>query len=209
MESTDGTGDVLQRLGCKVLDSEWVHSDWRGDQVLVKAFNLNLEVCGDVVVFFEADEVLDDSLIHCIRQRLDSLGPRNFAVWRLQLEQNFQRCRWYPYPVHRVFPKGQGSYHLNPVLAPAYAEVLLPEYGFLWDCAACFRDNWQARRRNQAELWGASRRLRVAEHFAEANTYEDEAAFLAEPQWTWQTTPFAIPRVLLPLVGKTKYEVNL
>ena len=209
MESTDGTRELLGRLPCRVLDSEWGEDNWkqeRGDQVLVKAFRRNVECQGDVIVMFEADEVYDWTLLQEVVRLVRAEGKRDLVVWRLQLEQNFQRCRWWPRTVHRIFPKGEGSYDLNPVFHGAGIEAVGPEHGFLWDVAACFRDNWAARRRNQAELWRESRNLRVAQHFAEPNEYQDEAAFLAEPQWTWTRTPFAIPKVLEPHVGRTRYE---
>lgn len=205
MESTDNTRAVLDQLGCKVYSSPWADATWRGDTVLVQAFNLSLQYCGDVVIFFEADEVYEDRLVAHIRNRLDHDGPRNFAVQRVQVEQNWQRVRWYPIPVHRVFGRGEGSYPLHPTIPPDYAEVLPPELGYLWDCAACFRDNYAARKNAQAELWGAPRKLRVAKHFAEPNEYQDEAAYLAEPEWLMRETPLAIPAILRPLLGQTRY----
>lgn len=209
MESTDNTRAVLDQLGCKVLTSPWADATWRGDTVLVQAFNLNLQYCGDAVVFFEADEVYDDRLIGFIHNKLEWDGPHNFAVQRVQLEMNFQRVRWYPIPVHRVFPRGDGSYPLHPTIPPDYADVLPPELGYLWDCAACFRDNYITRKQTQAELWTHVRRLRVAKHFAEPNEYQDEAAYLAEPEWTWRETPLVIPDILRHHLGKTRYEVHL
>jgi hypothetical protein len=208
MESTDGTRALLESLPCRVLDSEWGEDNWkldRGDQVLVKAFRKHLECAGDAIILFEADEVWDWTLLR-EAVRLVRAGVPDLAVHRLQLSQNFQRCQWYPHTVHRVFPKGGGSYEQNPVKHPAWVPVLGPEHGFVWDVSGCFRDCWAARRRNQGELWGGARALRVAQHFAEPNEYADEAAFLAEPQWEWGRSPFALPKCLERHVGKTRYE---
>lgn len=209
MESTDNTRSILDQLGCKVYTSPWADPSWRGDTVLVQAWNLNLQYCGEAIIFFEADEVYEDRLVAFIHNKLIWDGPHNFAVQRVQTEQNFQKVRWYPIPVHRVFPRGEGSYMLHPTIPPDYADVLPPELGYLWDCAACFRDNYAERRRNQAELWGAPVKLRVAKHFAEPNKFEDEVAYLAEPEWTLRETPLAIPDILRPLLGKTRYEPHV
>ena len=101
----------------------------------------------------------DETLIDEIKFRIDS-GHKQIGVYRLQLEQNFQRCRWYPTVVHRVFQKGtvvkeghSTDWHLNnqqPIL------TVDSMYGYLWDCTNIFRDSWKRRIQKQAELWNES-----------------------------------------------------
>jgi len=213
MESTDGTRALLASLPCRVLDSEWGEDNWRlerGDQVLVKAFRLNRECAGDVIVMFEADEVYDWTLLQEVVRRVRA-GATDLAVHRVQLTQSFQRCKWYPHTVHRIFPRGGGSYSDNPVAHPSGIEVVDPGHGSLWDVSDCFRDNHEARRKNQSELWGTPRNLTVPEHFLQPTEVSEQEVedSLKQPYWTWKRTPFRIPSVLEPLVGMTRYDPGL
>lgn len=206
MQSTDQTPKILRRLGARVLASPWPHPANPRD-TLNHAFELHRECKGDTILFFEADEVFDDRLLKTIRWKMIA-GQNNLAVWRLQLEQNFQRCRWYPIPVHRVFPKGQGSYVQHPTnCCQPETYTLPPSAGFLWDCSNNFRDNWFGRKQAQAELWGEPRALMVGEHFTEPVEISrvEEEVRLNEAHWQWTGTPFDIPAILRPLVGVTNY----
>lgn len=206
IESTDGTKDILLKLCDKVLTSPW-----NGRDTTPNAFLKHVECSGDVIIFFEADEVFDDTLLKAVKHKIES-GHTNLGVYRLQIEQNFQRIRQYPIPVHRIFPKGGGTYHIHPTIYPENSrttlEIIPPEFGYLWDISNCFRDNWLQRKATQSEIWGEPRHLMVGEHFAEAVeiTPEEELERLKAPHWEWVSTPFKIPDVLKPLVGKVKYQ---
>lgn len=209
MESTDGTLGILKKLGVKIIRShQWPYIDNPRDTLNV-AFNLYTEYCqGDTILFFEADEVYDDKLLQTIRWEI-IVGRNNLAVYRLQLEQNFQRCRWYPIPVHRVFPKGQGTYVQHPTnCCQPDTHTLSPSEGFLWDCSNCFRDNIEGRRQAHSEIFGTPRRLFVPEHFTQPVELleTEEREILRQPHWEWTGTPFNIPSVLRPLVGVTDYR---
>lgn len=209
MDSTDGTRDILTRLCERVLTSPW-----QGRDTTPNAFLKHIECQGDVIVFFEGDEIYSEQLLREVQQYLMQ-GWTNLTVHRIQLEQNFQRCRQYPVPVHRIFPKGAGTYHIHPTIYPGNARIGVREVpieaGLLWDISNCFRDNWLQRKRIQSEIWGEPRHLMVAEHFTQPNeiTAEEELARLNEPHWAYKTSPFDLPDVIKPLVGKTRYEVSL
>jgi hypothetical protein len=206
MQSTDQTPLLLKKLDCRVLGSPWPHPANPRD-TLNYAFELHRECKGETIIFFEADEVYEDRLLQSIRWML-ARGHNNLAVWRLQLEQNFQRCRWYPIPVHRVFPKGQGSYIQHPTnCCPDGTYVMPPSAGFLWDISNCFRDNIEGRREAHSEIFGATRRLFVPEHFTQPVelSEEQEQKAWGQPCWQWTETPFNIPALLLPLLGVTNY----
>lgn len=209
IESTDGTREVLTKLCEKVLTSPWKGRDTTPD-----AFLKHVECKGDIIIFFEADEVYDDSLLKEIQWYIGR-GSVNLAVWRLQLEQNFQRCRQYPIPVHRIFPRGGGTYRIHPTIWPesmrVQIEIIPPESGYLWDCSNIFRDQWLQRKQTQAEIWGTPRHLMVAGHFTEPSeiSEEEELARLSEPHWEYKSTPFAIPKILRNLVGQTRYKVEI
>lgn len=206
IESTDGTFRVLDKLCDKVLTSSW-----DGRDTTPRAFMKHTECKGDIIIFFEADEVYDDNLLGEALWAIER-GYSHIGVWRLQVECNFNKIRQYPIPVHRIFTRGEGSYHIHPTNLPDYPiHVLAPDAGYLWDCSACFRDNYFSRKKNQAEIWGESRSLMVAEHFTEPTEISkiEEENRLQQPCWTWTSTPLSIPAILQPLVGKTRYEVGI
>lgn len=204
-QSTDGTKEVLQKVCHRVIDGP----SWEGRDIQHRVFDYHRNCTGDVIIMFEADEVYDDSLLSEILWAIEN-GFHDIAVYRLQVEQNFQRIREYPRPVHRVFPKGKGSYGEHPTLCPDYCHVLPPNAGYLWDCSANFRDNYFDRKQQQT-VWGEPRHLLVAKHFTEPNeiSVEEELFRLNEPHWLFTETPLKIPKVLRSLLGKTRYEVSL
>jgi hypothetical protein len=207
--SNDGTERILPQVCNQVLSSTW-----DGRDTTPRAFLKHVECAGDIIIFFEADEVYDDRLLGEILWAIEK-GHNNLAVWRVQVEQNFQRIREYPRLVHRVFPKGAGTYHIHPTNLPNDPRYdiyhLPPTAGYLWDCCNNFRDNWLPRKQQQADIWGEPRHLMVAGHFTEPNEISEieEIDRLQSTHWLSSYTPLAIPAVLRPLLGMTKYTVDL
>lgn len=206
VQSTDNTRHVLSRICDRVIDGP----AWQGRDIQHQVFELHTLCKGDIIIMFEADEVYEDGLLSAILWEIER-GYVDIGVWRVQIEQNAQRIRQYPIPVHRVFPKGRGSYQFHPTDCPDYVHVLPPAAGFLWDCSMLFRDNIEARRRNQAKVWGEGRRLFVREHFTQPSevSEEEEAEILNGPHWGFTHTPLNIPAVLKPLLGMSRYEAGV
>lgn len=208
-ESTDGTRELLQRLGCRVIDGKWGNE---AGKTLRAAHAIYTECHGDSVVHFEADEVFSDSLIRRIVELIEG-GATDLAVYRLQLEQGFQRCRWYPEPVHRVWNRLQKTIKVGHTTDRApQAQIIEPDYGFLWDITNCFKGQWFQRIINQGELWNEEPKCRMVPiHASQPFEIDDWTAQqrLNDPHWTWKVTPFDIPEILRPLVGKTRYEPKL
>jgi len=204
IESTDDTRQVLTKLGCKVLDGKLNGTDTVND-----AFKMHTACEGELIIFFEADEVFDDRLLGEVWWAIER-GYKDIAVQRVQVTQNWQRIKEYPIPVHRIFPNGSYSYVKHPTQLPDYpVHVLSPNAGYLWDCSNCFRDNWKARKANQVKLFGQSRPIYVPAHFTEHFEFwsvgaEDE--MLAQPFWELTASPFDLPDSLKQLVGVTKYS---
>jgi len=213
-QSTDGTRQLLERLAAKmsgrlrVLDGPW--GDQAG-QTLAALHAMHTQCRGDVIVHAEGDEVFDGMLLAEVCRQIKA-GHHDIAVHRLQIEQNGQRCRWYPYPVHRVFPTGTVTKIGETTDRKDDALLLGPEHGFLWDVTNWFRDNWMGRIRNQSALRAGEDLNRLAvPHHATLDPYvyprEDKwAEFFAQPHWTWTRSPFDLPGPLRRLVGMTKYE---
>jgi glycosyltransferase involved in cell wall biosynthesis len=227
MQSTDGTREILERLDepfvnksgmvfsrtaeFKIINGHWGN---QAGETLRQAHKLYRQCSGDVIIHFEGDEVYEtellDNIIYLIKQ-----GIYDIAVHRIQLEQNFQRCRWYPGdPVHRVFPRTSHTRKEgHTTTRHDQATVLGPENGYLWDITNCFRDNWMNRVKKQAELRDDKPQyLMVPIHCTlPANLSEHDAQqwIYGGRHWEWTNTPFAIPEILRPLVGMTKYEAKI
>ena len=220
MGSDDGTYEILHGIAecnprIRVHQMEWDVS--KGPAILGEAHAKHAELCqGDVIVHMEADEIYDRSLIESVVDFI-KIGNEQQLVWRLQVEQNFSRCRWYPTPCHRVFRKGTVTKrghstveHLTADLALAESFILDPvPSGFLWDVTNCFRDQWWGRLEQNAELWnqGVQPRL-VPLHAAERwdGLSEEQAnEKLREPHWTFRKSPFDLPELLKFWVGQEHY----
>lgn len=224
MQSTDDTLWILQKLAdlkyneepyfdhapIRVIDGFWGNE---AGETLRQAHSKHIECSGDIIIHFEADEVYDDSLIKAIVSNIHG-GIEDMTVYRLQLEQNFQRCRWYPELVHRVFPRlshTKKDGHTTDRHELAFA--MEGENGYLWDITNCFRDNWLNRIRKQAELRNEEPKyLMESVHtmLPSITTEGDAMRWLYHGRhWTWTNTPFNIPEILRPLVGMVKYEPNI
>lgn len=201
-QSTDDTRRVLQAICHKVIDGP----AWEGRDIQHQVFELHRQCEGDIIILFEADEVYDESLLSEIHWAIEK-GYTDIGVYRIQVEQNFQRVREYPTPCYRVFPKGGGYYHKHPTHCPDNVYVLPPSAGYLWDCSNCFKYNWGTRTINQTKVWGNPHTYVVAKHFTETNQMSED--FFSQPHWDFKSTPLAIPIVLQPLLGVTKYRVDL
>ncbi len=120
MQSTDGTRELLESFANLYYDRESdfdpdfdhcplriLNGFWGNEagETLRQAHSKHVECSGDIILHFEADEVYDDRLVNKICRGIRYGDMEDIAVYRLQLEQNFQRCRWYPELVHRVFPR--------------------------------------------------------------------------------------------------------
>lgn len=206
-QSTDQTRGILELLGVRVIDGEWGSE---AGKTLAKAHSLYQKCQGDVIVHFEADEVFEERLIWKV-QDLILKGYTDLSVYRLQVEQNFQRIRWYPESVHRVWPN-DGKTIKEGHTTNRYNDAKLVDlsYGYLWDITNCFRDNWLERTKAQAELWhNEMPRYRIVPyHFMQPVEVSLKEALnqLKLPHWEWNKTPIHLPDILKPLVGVTKYE---
>jgi glycosyltransferase involved in cell wall biosynthesis len=211
MQSTDNTRQVLEKLSVKIIDGYWGN---QAGHTLRQAHNQYRQCSGDIIVHFEADEVYDDRLIKYIAE-LIKYDHTDISVHRLQLEQNFQRCRWYPEPVHRVFPRLSHTRKEGHTTDRHHQAIILgPEDGYLWDITNCFRDNWVNRVKKQAELWNKKEVQYIMTPIhsclsADISDREAQHWLYSGRHWAWKETPFNIPDILRPLVGMVKYEPKI
>jgi len=216
MESTDETRQVLEKLGVRILEGTWLPK--QAGQCLGQNLLLNRECEHGIIWQCEADEVYADDLARQVSYEIQENHRTEIAIYRLQVEQNFQRCRWYPTPVHRIFKRGTAvksgqTTELHRDQGANAVFEMPPERGFLWDVTNCFRDDWVLRIKQQAELWNESPRYRyVPDRFVEAPIDCPEGQIpdlLSQERWTWTRSPFDLPDILKPLVGVTDYREYL
>lgn len=206
-QSDDGTREVLEKLGCRIIDAHWGYQD---EGTLTSLHALNTQCHNDMVIHFEADEIFDPRLLEKMVTVCDINNVKNLGCWRVQVEQNFQRIREYPVKVHRIFEKGTATKDGRTTKQHDRATYMMPEHGYLWDITNCFRHSWLQRIKQNAELWHEEIMYRRApKHAFENHIENDVEAFLNEPHWLWERTPIDIPEILKPLVGKTFYEMRI
>lgn len=212
-QSTDRTREVLDKLAKKFERINIIDGFWGNEagKTLREAHAYHTRCKNDIILHFEADEVYDYSLLCAIKRHIDS-GLYDLSVYRLQIEQNFQRCRWYPELVHRVFPKhGKTLKEGHTTNRHSLAVEIGVSHGYLWDITNCFRDNWIQRVNNQAKLRGEKtpHRIMAGLHVLNDPFLEGETVVnykLKEKHWTWTNTPFNLPPILRPLIGEVKYN---
>ena len=208
MGSTDNTREVLKSLSVRIIDGEWGN---KAGETLANAHALHTECEGDIIIHCEADEVFDHFLIQEVINQIRT-GHVNISVQRIQVESNFQRVRWWPHYVHRIFPKGTVK-KVGETTDKKDCEdmhYITGDYGYLWDCTNCFRDQWLNRIKKQSELRNGEplNTLYAPEHINLPNRLQLDTSqdYFDNPLWTAKTTPLAIPYILKKLVGKTSYE---
>lgn len=211
MESTDGTRDILKEMNVTIIDGKWGNS---AGVTLQQAHDQYIKCQGDVIVHFEADEVYDNEVIRQIKMLLHSgQGIENILIHRLQVEQNFQRIRWYPELVHRVFPRLSNARKQGHTTDRHSMGIAIPpKFGFLWDCTNCFRDNYLQRINQQAELrQSEGQYILTPLHSLHQVEIGRDALIkrLEERHWTWETSPLKIPEILQNLIGCTSYNPRL
>lgn len=209
MESNDGTRELLERMpGVRVEKGLWIRD--QDENVLDLAHAMHTIYCkGDVILHFEGDEVFERRLVEHLVTLIRRGGHDQIAVQRVQVEQNFQRVRWWPgpYPVHRVFKNGSVTKKGHTTDLHDITHLVSGNNGFLWDVTNCFRDNWLGRINQQAEIWHQPN-MRMVRYHANLgfDVVGDLQAFLAQDYWTWKETPLAVPAILRTLLGVTDYR---
>lgn len=208
MQSNDGTRELLQSLSVRIIDGIW---DCKAGETLARAHAQHIECEGDVIWHFEADEVFDELLAGKVRLLIEE-GHQNISVQRIQIEQNFQRVRWYPHFVHRIFPKGS-VVKVGETTDQKDCDDMVyvnEKWGYLWDITNCFRDNWENRIKAQSELRNGEQlnTLYAPEHINLPNRLQLDTSqyYFKNPLWTSRFTPLDIPDILRPLVGEVRYD---
>jgi glycosyltransferase involved in cell wall biosynthesis len=222
--STDGTRELLGSLSLN--PNIRVHSDsWtmgKGGRNFSGTAARCRDLCkGDIIIFAEADEVWDENLV-LSASAVMHLGYQNVGCMRWQATQNFQRCFWYPereQVANRIFTRDSSimrDIEAGDSLVQSKSsdfKIISPRHGYIVDCRNIFRDSYLLREQTSKKIWGETSRETI--RFTPAHTgYKYEISMadfekeLQDERWTWDYTPFYLPRILRYHLGKTKYEVR-
>ena len=226
--SDDGTRAVLADIAAinprvKVYDTQWAKID---AGVFADIANDCIAACrNERVFFYQADEVWHQNLLPQIQAHWDA-GHFDLSFWRIQLRKNFHDIKWFPHFVHRCIVKGQSHYvgdgmntnRTNDAILCSTrdggwfsrwgnefkgCEVKLPWEEFVFDIGASFRDNQAVKRALHAPFWHEP--LDVIEGKSREDWQRNAAT---ENEWTSQTTPFRVPKILRGCVGMTTYYLR-
>jgi glycosyltransferase involved in cell wall biosynthesis len=66
----------------------------------------------DNVLYWQADEIWHPVLVNLMWEQLQK-GNFDLSFWRIQFQENFQRVKWFPHPVHRVGRKGNFRFAIS------------------------------------------------------------------------------------------------
>lgn len=224
--STDGTLQVLQEIAAANPRVRVVRS--RFSKVDAGAF---ADVANDCVaswqhnqgIFWQADEICHHNLLRLLRERLDN-GDFDLVLWRYQLQENFQKMRWPPHPVHRIGTKGKFQFvddgmntnrSFEPPIVGNYnmgwfirwgAEfeddyTQLPTHEMVLDISAAggFLRNIVRKRKLHAPMWHEQPNMDgvpIMEWYAKERV---------NPNWTMTRTPFDIPQIMRWHLGRKTY----
>lgn len=225
--STDGTRDILFDIAAsnkKIRIDSGKYSKIDASAFADAASDVIAMAKFDTVLLWQADEIWHEKLLIRMEQYIED-GQRDLAFWRIQLKNNFQEVKWHPHPVHRLAPKddfhfvGDGmntervysvpicsdydlDWHykkweeLNPVDLPLSQMILDVSMN------GGFRDNVVRRSELHAPMW------QETPNVGGQPSDEWHAEALQNPDWTKETTPFDIPKIMRWHVGRVIYDVR-
>ena len=237
--STDGTLEALKVLAGKNPKIRLEHGVFdlsRREKVFADLANQLVGMAShDLVLHHQADEIFHETLVERLGDELSALRkgiPQDFrglSFWRIQLENNFQKVKWYPHLINHFDIKGrlnyigdgmstgrthdakilsdypsqdwQASYKANPERLPMSQMILDVSMtgGFL--------DQIPERRRKHAPIWGENPEV-IYLHGHAVNLqswYEQEQK---NPEWTAQVSGFDLPAIMRYHVGKKRYVLR-
>jgi len=190
----------------------------------------------DLVLQHQADEIFHEDLVAMFCKEMEAVTNfslsafpgRNF--WRYQLKNNFQVMKWFPQAVNHLDLKermryvGDGMSTARPWDAPFVGDFKdnrpwqqefqhdppdIPTNQMILDVSMIggFLDNIPDRRRKHAPIWGENPEVIYLDgHPVNLQDWYDEQK--VNPEWTMTASPFNLPAIMRPLVGKLRYKVR-
>ena len=237
--STDGTLELLKELAGKNPKIRLEYGTFNLERREKVFADLSNELVGmakhDLVLQHQADEVFHEKLVDKLGEYLGALqyvgleGFRGLSFWRIQLENNFQKVKWYPHLINHFDTKerlkyiGDGMSTGRTHDAGVFSDYpsqdwqklytpnpsTLPMSQMILDISMTggFLDQIPERRRKHAPIWGENPEV-IYLHGHAVNLQEWYDRESQNPEWTAQTSPFDLPAVMRFHVGKKRYEMR-
>lgn len=226
--STDGTLEVLHdiaRMNKKVRLIPGRFPKIDAEAFAILANDLVDKCRHDNVIYFQADEIWHENLLSRMGSYFER-GELDLSFWRIQYRDNFQKVKWFPHLVHRVGRKGRFNFVGDGMTTDrTWDAKICSEYDGGWftqwgvlgqegikpyvndmitdvSLVGGFRDNIIERRALHAPFWHEEPTIegRPAAEWAEAARNN--------PDWTRPDSPYNLPHILRPHVGKVRYELR-
>lgn len=230
--SDDSTLEVLQQLSFENKKVKLVQGvfEYNDAGIFAKLANDLIAMCSyPHVLYYQSDEVWHESLVKLMVERFRN-NQYDLAFWRIQFQENFQKVKWYPHPVHRVGPKdnfvfdGDGMNSNRVFGCPVCSNydmgwftkwgdigkanpLDLPVNEMITDVSmiGAFLGNIPDRRRLHAPFWHEQPTLKRLEDGREIPVDEWYKEELRNDNWFKTSTIFDIPKTLKYHLGKQRY----
>ena len=244
--STDGTLEELQNLAAinkkiRIVQGKFFKDDVerlaQREKLFAQRANEVIAMCrNNLVLYYQADEIWHEDLMEVLKRELHtlSLGIKpswpGFSFLRYQLQENFQKIKWWPHVVNRLDLKTRMNYvgdgmgtdrTFDAKLVGDYPNcewekqfgktpTNMPLHHMILDVSMTggFLENITTRRRLHAPLWNEDPNTLYGVDGGSANLEEWMERQRQNPNWTKPESPFAIPEIMRYHVGKTKYELR-
>lgn len=198
MGSDDNTIDVIEHMS-RTYNIKLLRYDGRDNVMTYQQLAKTKSI-----LHFYPDEIYPKPLLNELYDLVVNCNTINISVLRIVVEQNFQRVRWYPEYVHRVFRRGNikidgvttNKAHLRRM---HYVDERL---GYLWAFQNCFRDNFL--KSIDDYEWVKI----VQEHFLKEQNITIDRIRKAK-HWRWKSTPLQLPPIIKSHIGRTHYSPYL
>lgn len=237
--STDGTLETLKELAGKNPKIRLEYGTFNLERREKTFADLSNELVGmakhEFILQHQADEVFHEGLVNRLEAEFNVLRQgvpedfRGLSFWRIQLENNFQRVKWFPHLINHFDLKERLKYvgdgmstgrtHDARVLSDYPSQdwqslykdrpAELPMSQMILDISMTggFLDQIPERRRKHAPIWGENPEVLYLHGHAVnlAEWYDKEKK---NPEWTAPTSPFDLPAVMRFHVGKLRYKMR-
>ena len=237
--STDGTLETLKDLAARNRKIRLEYGSFNLERKEKTFADLSNQLVGmaknDLVLQHQADEIFHEDLVKVFAKELEALSggiPSDFkglSFWRIQLENNFQRVKWYPHLINHFDLKERLSYIGDGMSTGRTGDAKicgdypacdwkanfegcphqLPTEQMILDVSMTggFLSQIPERRRKHAPIWKEDPEVLYL-HGKAVNLQDWYNEEMGNPEWTRPESPFNIPAVLRPHVGSLRYQLR-
>jgi hypothetical protein len=244
--STDGTLEELKNLASinkkiRIIEGKFFKDDMerleQREKLFAQRANEVISMCrNNLVLYYQADEIWHQDLIEVLKRELHTLAlgikPNwpGFSFLRYQLQENFQKIKWWPHLVNRLDLKSRMNYigdgmgtdrTFDAKLVCDYpncdwekmfsnAPMNMPLHQMILDVSMTggFLNNIPTRRSLHAPLWNEDPNILYGVEGGSVNIHEWIDKQRHNPNWIKTESPFDIPQIMRYHVGKLNYELR-